>query len=116
MPRPHGGRLVERLTAPDRVEKAAEEASELTVVQVSEELRLARENVAFGLYSPLAGPLNQGDYLTVLAKGRLACDLPWTIPILLDLTEEEASGFSVGDRVALAQGGERLAVLGVRAT
>ncbi|OGD54604.1 sulfate adenylyltransferase [Candidatus Bathyarchaeota archaeon RBG_13_60_20] len=114
MPRPHGGRLVERLTAPDRVEKAAEEASELTVVQVSEELRLDLENVAFGLYSPLAGPLNQGDYLTVLAKGRLACDLPWTIPILLDLTEEEASGFSVGDRLALAQDGERFAVLDVQ--
>ena len=114
MPRPHGGRLVERLTAPDCVEKASEEASELTKVQVDEELRLDVENVAFGLYSPLLGPLNQDDYLTVLAKGRLANDLPWTIPILLDLTEEEASGFGVGDRVTLAHGGESFALLDVQ--
>jgi sulfate adenylyltransferase len=111
MPRPHGGRLIERLTAPDCVENASEEASKLTTLQVNEELRLDFENVAFGLYSPLAGHLNQDDYLTVLAKGRLAGDLPWTIPILLDLTEAEASGFSVGDRVALACEGESFAVL-----
>ena len=104
---------MDRLTAPDCVEKASEEASELTTLQVSEEIRLDFENVAFGLYSPLAGPLNQDDYLTVLAKGRLTDDLPWTIPILLDLTEAEASGFGVGDRVTLACEGESFAVLDV---
>lgn len=35
---------MERLTAPDRVEKAAEEASELTVVQVSEDFRFVEEH------------------------------------------------------------------------
>ncbi|MFH2111314.1 MAG: sulfate adenylyltransferase [Candidatus Bathyarchaeota archaeon] len=113
MPRPHGGRLVDRLTPPAAVEKVRGEATELVKLDVSEELSLDFENIAFGLYSPLVGPLNQDEYMTVLAKGRLANDLPWTIPILLDVSEEEAAGFSVGDRLCLVCEGEPFAVMDV---
>ncbi|MCK4317951.1 sulfate adenylyltransferase, partial [Candidatus Bathyarchaeota archaeon] len=82
MPRPHGGRLVDRFTPPLEKAEAAEEASKLPKIEVSHELRLDLENIASGLYSPLTGPMTQNDYRTVLAKGRLSDDLPWTIPIL----------------------------------
>ncbi len=113
MPRPHGGRLVDRLTPPSRKAEAAEEASKLTGIEVSHELRLDIENIASGLYSPLTGPMTQNDYLTVLAKGRLSDDLPWTIPILLDVTDEITKGFREGDTVALVCGGEPFATLTV---
>ena len=49
----------------------------------------------------------------MLGKGRLSNDLPWTIPILLDVTEEDSSRFCEGDSVALVCEGEAFAVLGV---
>lgn len=113
MPRPHGGRLVDRFTPPSRKTEAAEEASGLPAVEVSHETRLDLENIASGLYSPLTGPMNQNDYLTVLAKGRLSDDLPWTVPILLDVPDEAAEGFVEGDMVSLVCEGEPFATLTV---
>ena len=113
MPRPHGGRLVNRFTPPSRKTGAAQEASELPMIEVSQEVRLDLENIASGLYSPLSGPMTQNDYLTVLAKGRLSDDLPWTVPILLDVSDETAKGFMEGDSVALVCEGEPFASLTV---
>jgi sulfate adenylyltransferase len=113
MPRPHGGRLVNRFTPPSRKTEAAQEASELPVMKISHEARLDLENIASGLYSPLSGPMTQNDYLTVLAKGRLSDDLPWTVPILLDVSDETAKGFMEGDSVGLVCEGEPFASLTV---
>ncbi len=113
MPRPHGGRLVDRLATQSRKTEAADEASDLPVIEVNRELRLDIENIASGLYSPLTGPLTQNDYLSVLATGRLSDDLPWTIPILLDVSDEAAEGFGEGDAVALVCEGEPFATLSV---
>ena len=113
MPRPHGGRLVNRFTPPSRKTGAAQEASELPMIEVSQEVRLDLENIASGLYSPLSGPMTQNDYLTVLAKGRLSDDLPWTVPILLDVSDETAKEFMEGDLVALVCEGESFASLTV---
>ena len=113
MPRPHGGKLVDRFTPPRKKAEAAEEASKLPRIEVSRELRLDLENIASGLYSPLTGPMTQNDYQTVLAKGRLSDDLPWTIPILLDAADETAKGFKEGDTVALVCEEEPFATLTV---
>jgi sulfate adenylyltransferase len=113
MPRPHGGRLIDRLTPAYKQSDTEKEAKELYRIDVNHELRIDFENIASGLYSPLVGPLTQNDYLTVLAKGRLTNDLPWTIPILLDVTEEISAGFGEGDSVALYEGGRAFATLQV---
>jgi len=83
------------------------------MIEVSQEVRLDLENIASGLYSPLSGPMTQNDYLTVLAKGRLSDDLPWTVPILLDVSDETAKEFMEGDLVALVCEGESFASLTV---
>jgi len=111
MPRPHGGKLVDRFTPPLKKGEAAEEASELPKIEVSHELRLDLENIASGLYSPLTGPMTQNDYQTVLGKGRLSDDLPWTIPILLDAADETAKDFIEGDTVTLVCEEESFATL-----
>ena len=111
MPRPHGGKLVDRFTPPFKKGEAAEEASELPKIEVSHELRLDLENIASGLYSQLTGPMMQNDYQTVLGKGRLSDDLPWTIPILLDAADETAKDFIEGDTVTLVCEEESFATL-----
>ena len=110
---PHGGRLVDRLVPEGDRPRLREEGGELAAVPVSDELRKDFECIACGAFSPLKGPLGRGDYLSVLEKGRLQDGLPWTFPIVLDLSEEAASGIGEGDEVALTQGGEPFGVLRV---
>jgi sulfate adenylyltransferase len=113
MPRPHGGKLVNRLTGASRIERVKAEALEMPKVSVNHESRLDFENIAFGLYSPLKGSLTEADLDTVISIGRLSNDIPWTIPILLDVKEEEASMFKAGDSIAMESDGELFAVVEV---
>ena len=113
MLRPHGGRLVDRVVPEARRERLVEECGELPKLRLRETLVKDVENMAHGVYSPLEGPMVEEDYLSVLERGRLANDLPWTIPITIDLPD----GFeaSPGDDVALVgrDGDPFLAVLHV---
>jgi sulfate adenylyltransferase len=102
MPRPHGGKLINLLTTATKIDQRIEESRSLEKIQVSTESRLDLENIANGLYSPLKGPLTSNNYNAVLSKGRLSNDIPWTIPILLDVSEKESEKFSEGDTIALS--------------
>jgi sulfate adenylyltransferase len=113
MPRPHGGKLMNRLTGASRIERVKAEALEMPKVSLNHESRLDFENIAFGLYSPLKGSLTEADLDTVISIGRLSNDIPWTIPILLDVKEEEASMFKAGDSIAMESDGELFAVVEV---
>ncbi len=110
---PHGGKLVDRLV-PDRDRpRHSEEAAELPQVPVTDEFRKDMECVAFGIFSPLVGPLNGDDYSSVLEKGRLLNDLPWTFPIVLDVSEEIAAKIQLHEDVALTQEGGSFGTLHV---
>lgn len=111
MPAPHGGRLIDRLVPERRRERLKEEAEELPILFVEMEKRKDLENIAYGIYSPLEGPLTQEDYRAVLERGRLTNDVPWTIPMVLDASEKEALDFEEGDDVALYQGEEGFAII-----
>ena len=113
MPRPHGGKLINQLTRAAQIENRIQEAAELPKVSVNNELRIDLENIAVGLYSPLKGPLLKSDFDSVVPNGRLSNDVPWTIPILLDVSKEDASKFIQGDDIALSCGGENFAILNV---
>jgi sulfate adenylyltransferase len=113
MPRPHGGKLVNRIVSGKKREKLKEEMNEFPQIQTSHELRLDIENIAFGLYSPLIGPLIQNDYLNILDNGRLTNDVPWTIPIILDITEDTASHFKEGDKVVISSNKDKFAIIHV---
>ncbi len=113
MSAPHGGRLIDRLVPEKDRPRYEEEAEELTAIPVSDEVRKDFESIAYGIFSPLEGPLLRDDYLSVLERGRLSDDLPWTFPIVLDVSEEAASGIAEGDDVAVSREGEPFAVLHV---
>ena len=111
--RPHGGRLVDRTVSPRRAERLREEARELPRIELGPGLAADVANIAHGVYSPLEGFLVQEDYLSVLDDMRLSNDLPWTIPIILDVDPAEISGVREGDDVALYYRGEPLALMRV---
>lgn len=114
MPRPHGGKLIDRVLDKKTREKALEGAEELPKIEVSSELTKDIENITYGIFSPLEGFLRQEDYSSVLHKKRLANDLPWTIPILLDVSKDKAGGLTAGDDAALVnKSGQYIAILHV---
>ncbi|MCL5986514.1 MAG: sulfate adenylyltransferase [Actinobacteria bacterium] len=70
------------------------------------------ENLAIGAYRPLDGFMCKGDYFTVLKDMRLSDGQPWSIPITLSVSYDEAEGFDVGEEIRLNdQDGNQLADL-----
>lgn len=85
MPKPHGGKLISREIAENEKEKFLEQAGELPILNLEEGLAKDVENIAKGVFSPLEGFLLEEDYSNILNNKRLANDLPWTLPIILDV-------------------------------
>ncbi|KFM20928.1 Sulfate adenylyltransferase protein [Marine Group I thaumarchaeote SCGC RSA3] len=91
--KPHGGVLVNRITNID--------PTGLFSVTISEDLANDVENIADGIFSPLEGFLGQQDFESVVSRGRLANDLAWTIPIVLDVDEQTGSKMKESGKVLL---------------
>ena len=111
--RPHGGRLVNRVAKGNRRQRLLEEARELPKIPVDLHRAIDLEDIAYGAFSPLEGFLVEDDYLNVLDNMRLSNDLPWTIPIVLDVNPQQLQGLREGDDVALVYRGDPLAVMRV---
>jgi len=110
---PHGGRLVNRVLDGAARQEWNGQAAGLPVIRVSEETAFDVENIATGVFSPLEGFMTRLEVESVLKHRRLPNDLPWTIPIVLDVQRDEIAGIAPGNAVALAHGGRRLAVIQV---
>lgn len=109
---PHGGKLIDRTLSEEEKDKAKEQAKTLPPIQLTADLVSDVENIAFGVFSPLKGFLGKEDYQSVLNHMRLANDLPWTIPIVLDVSRDEAGNLKEGQEVALLNpDGEPIAIL-----
>lgn len=111
MPKPHGGKLVNRLLRGEERAAAAEEAKRLQPICITEETAREVQNIVHGVFSPLEGFMTKRDYLSVLSEGRLINDLPWTIPIVLDVSPDDRVGEE--QDVALIYGGKPIAIMHV---
>jgi len=109
--RPHGGRLVNRVVRGPRLSHLLDEARELQQLEVSYERVIDILDIAFGVFSPLEGFLVQDDYESVLARMRLSNDIPWTIPVILDVDEEYTRRIKEGDEITLSYKGEPIAIM-----
>jgi len=109
---PHGGKLVERILGEEAKCELLERAQSLPRIILDAESASDVANIATGVYSPLEGFLGREDFGHVLRHMRLRSDLPWTIPIVLDVDAARAGPLKVGRDVLLAaESGEILAVL-----
>ncbi|HLO83892.1 MAG TPA: sulfate adenylyltransferase [Nostocaceae cyanobacterium] len=109
---PHGGELVNRVATLEQRELFLSKAEFLPRVTLDERAVSDVEMIAIGGFSPLTGFMNQADYDRVVTEMRLANGLPWSIPVTLSVTEEEAAQLREGGLVRLDNSrGEFIAVL-----
>jgi sulfate adenylyltransferase len=102
MIQPHGGKLVDRVLTGKRKEEALGRSGRLPRLVIDAELVSDVENIATGVYSPLEGFLGERDFRSVLSGMRLGNDVPWTVPIVLDVDKETAARLKTGEEVLLA--------------
>lgn len=103
---PHGGKLINKF-----IQKKVED---LPTFEVSSDTRNDAENIATGVFSPLAGYVGQEDFLYVLKEGRLSNGVPWTIPIVLDTEKQIAKQMSDLGDVILCTDGQKFGILHIR--
>jgi sulfate adenylyltransferase len=108
---PHGGILVDRILKGEAREAAVRRAADLPTLDLTERQAREVENIAMGVYSPLAGFMKKADLDAVLERSRLAGGAAWTIPIVLDVTEEDARRLRASDTALLRYDGKPLALL-----
>jgi sulfate adenylyltransferase len=98
---PHGGSLrINQATEAEQVE-LQQRVLRLPQITVGSRQLADLEMLAIGAYSPLSGFLTRTDYLSVVNELHLSNGLPWTIPITLAVTSEQAANLKEGSQVAL---------------
>jgi len=106
IPPAHGGRLVDRRTPEAQADRRESELGDLPCVTPFVDQLYDAEKIGIGAYSPLEGFMGPAEIDSVLRRGRLPNDLPWSIPIYLPVPEGPEAGpapqLRPGDEVALA--------------
>jgi len=115
---PHGGTLINLLAEGDAATALAAEADNLPKLVVGERELSDLEMLAVGALSPLTGFQGEADYHAVLDSMHLTNGLPWAIPVVLSVSEDEAHRIGGAGAVALlpAEGADAIAVLRVSGT
>ncbi len=109
---PHGGKLVNRILEDREREEVARKAPELERITLNDREISDLELIAIGGFSPLEGFMCRDDYHSTIDTMTLKNGLPWTIPVTLSTTRENADRLKEGEDVALVDAdGEVLAVL-----
>lgn len=106
LPAPLGGTLVNRVRPLHPGELAG-----LPTLELSDRAYADLEMIATGAYSPLTGFLGEADYRSVVDNMRLHSGLPWSIPITLMVSREEAQ--AARGRVALTRAGQPVGLIEV---
>lgn len=107
---PHGGELIDQELSRkegENIDTGAMPSVQLNAREISDV-----EMIAIGAFSPLRGFMGRDDYESVLANMRLTNGLPWTIPIKLAVSKDQADELSLDQEVALLDKDQRaIAVL-----
>ena len=109
---PHGGQLIDREVTGQEAKALEERARSLPSVRLSSRALSDLEMIAVGSFSPLEGFMTRRQYRSVVDEMHLAEGLPWSLPVTLAASRDEAASFKDGQQVALAdESGAPLAVL-----
>lgn len=94
---PHGGILINRWDPTVQIDELA------VTVELDEISSSDLDLIGIGAYSPLIGFLTEADYYSVVKTMRLTTGEPWTIPIALPTTEDNAKNIAIGSVVNLVR-------------
>jgi sulfate adenylyltransferase len=108
---PHGGSLINREATDEERAKLLAAAPGMAQLEIDARTFSDLEMIAIGGYSPLEGFMSQSDYLSVTERMRLADGLPWSIPVTLPVTSDQAKKLKLGEDVALNHENRPIAVL-----
>jgi sulfate adenylyltransferase len=110
----HGGKLINRTLEGAERDKAQRLVPSLPKITLSSRQKSDLDMIACGALSPLEGFMGEKDYLSVINDMRLASGLPWSIPVTLAVSKDEAAKYPLDKPVVLAdEGGTPLALLHV---
>jgi sulfate adenylyltransferase len=98
---PHGGELVLNMAGEAERAELQERARDLPEIVVGSRQLADLEMLAIGAYSPLGGFMKRADYVGVVDDMHLENGLPWSVPITLSVTSEQAASLKEGSQVAL---------------
>src|SRR5437870_2325196 len=103
---PHGGALVINMSGDSERTELQQRAPSLPQLEVGSRQLADLEMLAIGAYSPLHGFMTKADYLGSVNDMHLASGFPWSIPITLAISTEQAAKLKEGSEIALvnAQG------------
>lgn len=111
---PHGGELIVNMAPEAERVALRESAKSLPKLTIGSRQLADLEMLAIGAYSPLGGFMGRQDYLGVVNDMHLSNGLPWSVPITLSASQEQADAFKVGSQIALVNAqGELQAVMSV---
>lgn len=99
---PHGGVLIDRFD--ESIDPAS--LSDLRKVAIDTMALMDVEQIALGTYSPLKGFMDKEDLDSVLCNYRLNNNVVWTLPIILQIKEDEYDLCKSVSRVALVYEGD----------
>ena len=112
---PHGGRLVNRLATADEAAALHARLPVLPRVTLGPRTLSDLDLIAVGAFSPLVGFMDREDYTSVVEGMHLTNGLPWSLPVTLATSRDEAARVQEGGQVALVAGdGRVVGVLTVR--
>ncbi len=98
---PHGGRLINRFVFGAEADDLRERAKTLTPIALADRRLSDLELIGNGAFSPLEGFMGRADYENCIINQRLANGLPWTIPVTLAVSEDEADALHIDQEIAL---------------
>jgi len=104
---PHGGTLINKVLPDFEKQRIINEISEFPIKMISPETEKVIKNIAFGVFSPLEGFMDEINFHYVLKEMRLENDVAWPIPIVLDASEKEIVNISPGDNIILVNNSEK---------
>jgi sulfate adenylyltransferase len=107
--RPHGGQLIQHTVQRPERNHLLEEVKRLPRLDISPAIASDVWNLGNGAFSPLDGFMRREDFLATLFDKRLANGVPWTIPIVLDVSAGQLG--ALGNSVGLWYAGQPLALM-----
>ncbi len=111
LPRPHGGRLIQRLVKGPEQERLRADLTRLPRLEISPEIASDVWNLGIGAFSPLEGFMGPDELHATLYEKRLPTGVPWTIPIVFPVSAGQAG--QLGQAVGLWLDGQPVALFEV---
>jgi len=106
MIQPHGGTLINKVLPNSEKDRILEQINEFKKIKVNDETVKVIKNIAFGVFSPLEGFMNENNYHLTLETMYLENNVAWPFPITLDVSESEIKNIKNDDQIILSDQSE----------